>query len=81
MDTFRQLDQPGNTLGGYVASSNDRFNGVCVKFNPIKGNFVTSIVNITNQVGLLEAKPNVHPYIESFRKGSLDFNKRGLVQL
>ena len=51
------------------------------RIKQIKGNFVTSIENIPNQVGLLETKPNVHPYIEYFRKGSLDFLKRGLMQM
>ena len=64
-----------------VARGNDRFDDLCVRFNPIKRNFVTSIENIPNQVGLLSTKPNVHPYIEYFRKDSLNFLNRGLMQL
>ena len=64
-----------------VARGNDRFDDLCVRFKPIKGNFVTSIENIPNQVRLLETKPNVQPYIEYFRKGSIDFLKQGLFQL
>ena len=63
-----------------VARGNDRFDDLWLRFKPIRNQFVTKIADIYN-ADLLKNEPNVQGYIQYFRKGSLDFLRRGLMQL
>jgi coenzyme F420-reducing hydrogenase beta subunit len=63
-----------------VARGNDRFDDLCFRFKPIRNQFVTKVADICN-TDLLNATPNVQNYILYFRQGSLDFLRRGLMQI